>query len=541
MKPLARPLIRALAVGWLGLAGLLPASMAAEAVLPYTVQAHDTLIGLGRDVLVSPQAWPEVARLNRLPDPNLIRTGQVLQMPLRLLRSAQAPARIDAVEGTVRLAGRAARVGDPVQPGDALDVAANSSAVLILADGSRLQLAPLSQGELSESRRYLLRASRPEDEGLFAGTMRLLRGTLEVLATQLQRAKPLEVTTPTAVIGVRGTEYRVRHEDERSVAEVLEGRVQADVGSTALLLEAGFGSTLQPGRVAAPVALPPAPDLSAVPTVFERPVLRFKPPGTDPLRVQVAADAGFSRIVRDERFAAGAEVRLAGLADGDWHLRVRRINEQGLEGRNAQLKVRLHARPEPPAAVSPVRNGKLSVGEVTLGWAENTEAARYRIEISRDPAFASGVQRLNDRTGARTTLTLTEPGTLHWRLASVLSDGRVGPWGDAQPFELRALPTPPSLALDGHGLTLAWSGRAEDRQQVQLARDPAFTALVAEAETTEPRWQAQRPELPGTYYFRYRSVEPDGFTTPWSSTQKIELPRDWSGAWGLLLPLLFAL
>ncbi|MBQ0930735.1 FecR domain-containing protein [Ideonella sp. 4Y16] len=516
-------------------------ALAAEAVLPYTVQPHDTLIGLGRDVLISPQAWPEVARLNRLPNPNLIRTGQVLQMPLRLLRSAQAPARLDAIEGSVRLAGREARAGDTVLPGQALDVAANSSAVLILADGSRLQLAPLSQGELSESQRYLLRASQPDDEGLFAGTMRLLRGTLEVLATKLQRAKPLEVTTPTAVIGVRGTEYRVRHEDQRSVAEVLEGRVQADVGASSVLLDAGFGSALQPGLTAAPVALPPAPDLSSVPTLFERPVLRFKVPGNDPLRVQVAADAGFSRILRDERFAAGAEARLTGLPDGDWYLRVRRSNEQGLEGRNAQLKVQLRARPEPPAAVAPVHRGKLSVGEVALNWAENTDAARYRIELSRDPAFATGVQRLDGLSGARTTLTLSEPGTVHWRLASLRADGSAGPWGDAQQFELRALPTPPSLALDGNALTLAWSGRPEDKQQVQLAREADFATRVAEAELSEPRWQLAKPEQPGTYYFRYRTVEPDGFTTPWSSTQKIELPRDWRGAWGLLLPLLFAL
>lgn len=535
----ARSLIHAAA--WLALVGVWPVASAAEAVLPYTVQARDTLIGLGRDVLISPQAWPEVARLNRLPNPNLIRTGQVLQLPLRLLRSAHAPARIDAVEGTVRLAGRAARVGDQVQAGDSLDVAADSSAVLVLGDGSRLQLAPLSQGELSESRRYLLRASQPEDEGLFAGTMRLLRGTLEVLATKLQRAKPLEVTTPTAVIGVRGTEYRVHHEAERSAAEVLEGRVQAEVGTSAVLLEAGFGSTLQAGRAVAPTALPAAPDLSSVPARFERPVLRFKVPGSEALRVQVAADAGFSRIVRDERVAAGAEVRVAGLEDGEWQLRARRIGDQGLEGRNAQVTVRLQARPEPPAAVSPVRNGKLSVGEVTLSWAENTDAASYRVELSRDPAFATGVQRLDDLRGARTTLGLSEPGTVYWRLASVRSDGRPGPWGDGQPFELRALPTPPSLAQDGNGLTLAWSGRPEDRQQVQLSRDPSFATLVADTELAEPRWQIARPELPGTYYFRYRSVEPDGYTTPWSSTQKIDLPRDWGGAWGLLLPLLLAL
>ena len=45
------------------------------------------------------------------------------------------------------------------------------------------------------------------------------------------------------------------------------------------------------------------------------------------------------------------------------------------------------------------------------------------------------------------------------------------------------------------------------------------------------------PSKPGTYYFRYRSVEPDGFVTPYSSTLKIEVPFD--KRWLLLLaPLL---
>ena len=48
------------------------------------------------------------------------------------------------------------------------------------------------------------------------------------------------------------------------------------------------------------------------------------------------------------------------------------------------------------------------------------------------------------------------------------------------------------------------------------------------------------PSRSGTYFFRYRSVEPDGFTSPYSSTLSIEVPRDWSFLW-ILLPLIFAL
>jgi hypothetical protein len=49
-----------------------------------------------------------------------------------------------------------------------------------------------------------------------------------------------------------------------------------------------------------------------------------------------------------------------------------------------------------------------------------------------------------------------------------------------------------------------------------------------------------RPSQAGTYYFRYRSIEPDGFVGPYSSPLVIEVPRDWRFLW-LLAPLLLAL
>jgi hypothetical protein len=524
-------------------------ALAAEATLAYTVTPHDTLIGLGKTLLVNPASWPEVARLNALRDPNRITPGQTLQVPFRLLRSAQVPARIVSVEGSVTLDGQAAKAGDAVQPGQVLGTSASSSAVLALGDGSRVKLAPLSETRLDEHRRFDLRANadsagQAEAEGVFATTMRLARGAVEVLASKVLRAKPLEVTTPTAVIGVRGTEFRVRHAEATSATEVLEGRVHADAqGAAGADVPAGFGAALQAGRAPEVVSLPAAPDLAAVPARFERPVLRFALPGeTLPLRVQIAADAGFDRVLRDETVAPGAETRIAGLADGTWHLRVRRIDSHGVEGFDSRRELLLKARPEPPAVMGPRAQAKQSVGSVPIAWAENTEASRYRLEVARDTSFKDVVERLDSLAGAHTQVSLAEPGVYFWRMASVRADGDTGPWGDARSFELRPLPEPPAGGLSGDGQTLdlRWSGRPQDHQQVELARDPAFDQVIARDELAEAHWQLPRPEMPGNVYFRYRSVESDGFASPWSSTLKIEVPRgkDWLY---LLLPLLLAL
>jgi hypothetical protein len=71
---------------------------------------------------------------------------------------------------------------------------------------------------------------------------------------------------------------------------------------------------------------------------------------------------------------------------------------------------------------------------------------------------------------------------------------------------------------------------------VELARDPQFADIVASDELESPEWQPAPPAFGGRYYFRYRSVESDGYISPYSETLMIDAPR--SGGWLLLLPLL---
>ena len=89
-------------------------------------------------------------------------------------------------------------------------------------------------------------------------------------------------------------------------------------------------------------------------------------------------------------------------------------------------------------------------------------------------------------------------------------------------------------------MVFSWAGRPQDRQQAELARDVAFTDIVASAELGAPEWTVPPPDRAGDYYFRYRSIEPDGFVSPYSSTLKVVVPKDWSFLW-LLFPLLLGL
>ena len=531
--------------------GAAAAAMAQEPMVDYRVSERDTLIGLSQTMFVSPQAWREIARLNRLPDPNLIRPGQVLRVPARLMRTRTLPVTLASSVGEVRVGGTAAVPGTRLAEGQQVETGANGSAVLALADGSRVRVPPSSLAEIVASRgpgATDAEAARLAGDGWFTGVLRMLRGSVEVLATKLKRSQPLEVTTPTAVVGVRGTQYRVTLDgDTRATrSEVLAGKVRLESPQRSVGTEVaeGFGAVLDAAARPPVVAkLLPPPDLGAMPERFDRPLVRFALPAEkETVRVQVAQDAEFERIVDDQQVVAGSDVRIAGLDDARWFLRARRLDGQGIEGYDAVRPFVLKARPEPPASNAPRAGGKQSLGPVQFEWSPNVEAKSVRLQVARDDQFKDIVAERDGVEGTRATLEPGGAGVYFWRLASTRADGDKGPFGDPKRFELRPLPEPPQGGLgdDGKSLTLAWSGRPEDTQHVELARDPSFKEIVAQADLSSPEWTLPRPASSGTYYFRYRSIEPDGFVGPYSATLVIEVPRDWRYLW-LLAPLLLVL
>ena len=524
--------------------------------IEFTVEKSDTLIGLTREVLVSAAAWREVSRLNRLPNPNLIYPGQVLRIPTRLLRGTPRTALLLSSTGDVRIGDAAvtsaATSGTPISDGQTVQTAAGSSAVVELADGSRVRVPPSSLAQVMGSTSYGARPANGGPAGAagasvgwLSGALRVLRGSVEVVASKVLRAKPLEVVTPTAVVGVRGTQFRVGIDDANGSthAEVIEGRTRVDALSRAAGADvsAGFGAVVDargtPPRAA---KLLDAPDLSGVPARFEAPLVRFDLPGqSNWLRVQVAADSAVDRIVSDQRFEPGTDVRIAGLDDAEWHLRARRIDEQGIEGFDAVRPFVLKARPEPPAYRSPRADAKQTVGSVEFAWARNATAPQAHLQLAEDAAFTRLIQDQGSVPDSPLRTELKDAGTYFWRLASVRADGDQGPYGAVQKFELRPMPQPPTggLSADGRGMVFRWSGRAQDRQEVQLASDAAFTQIVAQAVLDSAEWSVPTPSSSGRYHFRYRSIEPDGFTSPHSETLEIQVPVDWTPLW-LLAPLL---
>ena len=306
----------------------------------------------------SPDDWKEIVVLNKMKDPNAIYPGQLLKIPTRLMKLFPLDATLVSTSGDVQLGGTKVGVGTTVPEGSKLQTGRNSSAVLELADGSRVTMLPNTLAELATSRSYGLRGdtSASGSTNWFSGLLRLSAGVLETLAAKnVKRSSPLQIETPTSLVGVRGTQFRVAFDDpvsQNARTEVLEGNVRADNPATGsgTDLPTGKGSVFNAAvKAIAVVDLPKAPDLSKVPDLIFKPQALWPMPATTSyktFRAQIAGDQNFDKVVRDVLVKDG-NAEFSDLPNGQWFARVRSIRDDAIEGYDTVKVVQVMIPPQP--------------------------------------------------------------------------------------------------------------------------------------------------------------------------------------------------
>lgn len=151
-----------------------------------------------------------------LPARRLIRTLPVGVLALAAaVASAQTPdadpgprvGTFKQVQGEVLLGrgdGRAVQPGEAVRPGERIRTGKDGAASLVLKDGTVLVLGPDSTADLSQ---YQFNSTTQEGNLL----VELLQGSVRMVTGLLAKVNPerFKVKTPTAVVGVRGTDFIV--------------------------------------------------------------------------------------------------------------------------------------------------------------------------------------------------------------------------------------------------------------------------------------------------------------------------------------------
>ena len=511
----------------------------------YTVRPGDTLWRLSETYLTDINYWRQLKARNAIADPENLPPGLRLRIPIAWLRLQPAPVRVTAVSGTaVALTKRggqpvpmALTVGMELGAGDTIETGADGSVGLEFADGSQLLLA-------NDSRLVCDTLSVTGGTAFVDTRLRLVNGRADVRARGEEQAIiRYEISTPAAISAVRGTVFRVGVQDAGNAArtEVLKGEVAVTARRRTLTLAEGFGTVIDKGQPPPPPRkLLPAPDLGAMSDVIERvPVrLRFAPLAyADGYRLEVATNPSFTPVIV-ERTATAAEFSGFDLPDGTYAVRVRAIDALGLEGFDANKRVVVNARPEPPLPLDPPANGSVPGGKPALRWTEPDEAKAYHLQIAAEGAESRPLVEVAAVDGGGFAVERElPPGRYRWRVATIGRDGDEGPFSDAQGF--RVPPPGPTAAAPEVGndtITVRWrAGEPGDRYRVQVARDKAFTEIVADLAVDEPKAELGRLDA-GRYYLRVRTIEASGEEGPFGTPQEFSVGSD--KYWLLILPFL---
>jgi hypothetical protein len=117
---------------------------------------------------------------------------------------------LKSVQGTVKVLGpggaaRIAQSGDEVATVDRIETGPDSGASVVLRDGTRMVLGPSSRLDLKS---FQFNATTQDGNMLLS----LLQGSLRMITGLIGKLHPeaVQVETPVAVIGIRGTDFIVQ-------------------------------------------------------------------------------------------------------------------------------------------------------------------------------------------------------------------------------------------------------------------------------------------------------------------------------------------
>jgi hypothetical protein len=326
-------------------AKLTPAAATLDASEDYVVvltEKDNTPLNVYQKYLDSADFWRELAEHNLLGEDVRIR------VPKRMLKGDQIPAKITKFSGRVEIARnfdwKWVKVVPNmlVQQGDWIRTRSRSSVEIVQDDGTVIRLRPNSKAmvDLSGSTKSARGDVRVTKVKLESGSL------VAKVKKLLQRDSRFEIQTPTATSFIRGTEFRVKVEDNSATRlEVLEGAV--DFGSVAekVSVAGNFGSLVDVAgnTPTAPHALPAAPAELFTPEdkqVLDDSLATYQfswatVSNASKYHLEIASDAEFKQLV-EEAWLDGANadmmsLRIDVLEPGTYFWRVSALDDKGYE------------------------------------------------------------------------------------------------------------------------------------------------------------------------------------------------------------------
>lgn len=523
-----------------GLAIVLPGiarcqTAAADGDFIYRARPGDTLIGISRRLLLEPRRWPQIQTLNRIVNPRRIPQGSAVRIPYAWLKMTVEAATVLTVSGEAHEGGGNVTRGQTLAEGSQIQTGADGSVTLVLADGSTITLQKSTTLSLDEMRQVTGVPAAHDTR------LKLQSGHVQTVVKPQGNVGRFEIQTPVAVSAVRGTEFRdgFDPQDDHGTTETLAGTVAVSGSAATVAVPANFGTRVERGSAPLPAReLLAPPDLRAFPGTNSSSQLHLQWPavaGAAGYRLQVAPDVDFHSILVELQSAA-PRGDLPALADGSYWLRVRSIDELGLEGPDAARPFVQHRLSAPPTPTAPLAQTSVWADGVSLAWTGSEPAARYRVQIGRDADFRDTLLERDVEAGSSLDIDRISPGRYFWRVAGIDQAGEAGEWSPAQPYTQQpAASTAQAPSYAGHDMHLHWEPHEGLRYRIQVARNPDFRSPLLDRTVEAPEVSMRRPRA-GVYYARIQMIAEDGSSSPFGKTSRFEVPLP---RWvKILLPLL---
>lgn len=387
----------------------------------YTVKLNESYERIYQKYLANYSDIAKLAAYNKHPIDKKLQPNQVLNIPLSMLKKVHKPVEVILVTGNVSLlpyvktpvvnktkpAGKKTSspqvvpqkqvlvIGQKMTTGDTITTGANSIAKIQFADGSLADIQPNATLKINASYQYA-------GQGGYVTQLKLTQGRTEIKANPQQLPNhQFQIETPSAVAAVRGTEFRVGAEGELALQETLGGTVAFSASGAQVLLAQGFGSAAEKDKAPLPpIVLPATPDVSGFAKEVDTIPVEFTlVPQADAVAwvSLLALDADFTKIVDEKTTtlnSASAEATLlsyADIPDGQYYLKLRAKEKNGLQGMDATHAFTLKARPLPPMLIAP--GPEAAVGNVPfeLSWKGVAGANSYIVQIALEASFTNVV------------------------------------------------------------------------------------------------------------------------------------------------------
>ena len=224
------------------LIGAVNTSVAADYQV-YKVKKGDTLRSISVKYLKSPKLWKHFLAYNKLKNGNQIKPGMKLKIPYSI--SKMRVAKVKFAVGNVKVIknGKAykARRGMYLLQNHTILTGSKGKAELILDEGSVIRVGAKTKFALKN---YAYRGkSRKTNLGLN-------KGSLAMKVTKLSKKSNFQVSTVTAVAGVRGTFFYVNYDENSEDVGIavytgaVDVSVEEDADKDGVRVEKGYATTI---------------------------------------------------------------------------------------------------------------------------------------------------------------------------------------------------------------------------------------------------------------------------------------------------------